>query len=117
MPGDVLMKGISEAVVPMKAKRTTSDVQKAYFIKNRVPGTAFQFPAKQYKDKRRPSGFMSRHCCSEWFDKFDFVRYSVVRDGLEFVCHVSLCQHIKVNGLTLLLRPLIRIEKCPGRPY
>jgi len=76
------MKDISEGVAAMNANRTISDEQKAYFIKHRVPGTAFQFPAKQYKDKRRPSGFISRRCCSQWLDKFDFVGYSVAMDGL-----------------------------------
>ena len=100
------MKDISEGIAAMNANRTISDEQKAYFINNRVPGTAFQFPAKQYKDKRRRSGFMSRHCCSEWFDKFD-----ILLPWMDyFVCRVfcSLCQHIKGNGLTFLLRPLIR---------
>ena len=83
VPDVVLMKDISEGVAAMKLKTNNiSDEQKAYFIKNRVPDKSFQFPAKQYKDKRRPSGFMSRYCCLEWFDKFDFLGYSVAMDGL-----------------------------------
>ena len=90
MPGAVLMKNISEGVAAMNAKRTISDEQKAYFI-NRVPGTVFQFPNTK-----------GNRLSILWDILLPWMDY--------FVCRVfcSLCQHIKVNGLTFLLRPLIR---------
>lgn len=59
-----------------------SDEMKYNLIMNREPPSAFKFPARQYKDKRAKSGFLSRYCCRDWFNMFPFISYSVSAEGL-----------------------------------
>jgi hypothetical protein len=62
--------------------KTSSDEVKYALIKNREPPTHFQFPSKQYKDKRNPKGFVNRQCCRDWFQRFSFLSYSQKSHGL-----------------------------------
>ena len=58
------------------------DDVKYNLINNRLPPKGFKFPAKQYKDKRKPGGMINRHCKDEWFTQFDFISYSVAQDSI-----------------------------------
>lgn len=55
---------------------------KFQLIENRQPELNYKFPAKLYKDKRKPSGFIKRFCCKDWFKMFEFITYSSADDGL-----------------------------------
>ena len=59
-----------------------SDAKKMSFIKLRQPETSYQFPSKEYKDKRTMSGIQRRYCQREYFNMFDFIMYSKKMDGL-----------------------------------
>ena len=58
------------------------DDVKYNLINNRLPPEGFKFPAKQYKDKRKPGGMINRYCKDEWFTQFDFISYSVAQDSI-----------------------------------
>ena len=62
--------------------------EKAALIENRRPSKSFQFPAKEYKDKRCKSGVIKRHCKHEWMETFPFLAYSKTQDGLFCICCV-----------------------------
>lgn len=51
-------------------------------IKNRVPPKKFIFPAKEYKDKSKKSGKRSRSYQHQWFEQFEFIVYSMEKDGI-----------------------------------
>ena len=56
-----------------------SDDTKYALINNRQPSKGFKFPARQSKDKHKPSGVVNRYCKEEWFTQFDFISYSVAK--------------------------------------
>ena len=58
------------------------DNVKHHLISNREPEKQFNFPPKQYKDKRSRTGYMNRFCCRDWLKKFEFTCYSKHDDGL-----------------------------------
>ena len=64
------------------------DEIKYSLIQTRVPEQSFQFPPKQYKDKRSSTGFFQRFCNRQWFQTFDFISYSRIDDGLYCVACV-----------------------------
>lgn len=57
-------------------------------INERIPPADFKFPAKAYKDKRKPGGLLNRYCQREWFTTFPFIAYSQKGDGLYCLCCV-----------------------------
>ena len=59
----------------------TAEIKYA-LIQNRAPLVGFKFPPKEYKDKKRSSGFIKRYCQHSWFTDFDFISYSTSQDRL-----------------------------------
>lgn len=59
-----------------------SDLTKFQLINTRIPQKHYIFPTRQFKDKRRKSGFAKRSCCNEWFEKYSFLSYSCLQDGI-----------------------------------
>lgn len=77
---------IHEGVEATKSRKQIDDEQKDYFIKNRYPGSAYQFPAREYNDKSRKTGKVKRYCSHDWFRAYDFLSYSKDKDGLFCLC-------------------------------
>ena len=67
-------------------ERKPSDNKEFECIRHRIPDNSFNYPAKQYKDSRRKSGFMNRSCQQDWSEKWSFLCYSKSCDGV--VCRV-----------------------------
>ena len=69
-----------------------SDDTKYALINNRQPPKGFKFPARQSKDKRKPSGVVNRYCKEEWFTQF--VSYLILWQKMEStaitVCYFTL---------------------------
>ena len=80
------------------------DATKYNFIKERIPPSGFKFPPKAYKDKRRETGVMYRHCNREWFDSFKFIAYSKAQDGLYCLCCVLFPTAYKYGISSLLIK-------------
>ena len=51
-------------------------------IQTRVPNQDLVLPTRVYKDKKRKSGTYTRTCHRGWIEKFQFVTYSHLRQGL-----------------------------------
>ena len=85
-----------------------SDDTKYALINNRQPPKGFNFPARQSKDKHKPSGVVNRYCKEEWFTQFDFISYSVAKDGI--YCNNCLLFHIE-NPKPHKEKPDIMVKK------
>lgn len=71
--------------MPTSDKKLT-DETKFHLIQNRMPTVGFKFPPKEYSDKTRKSGIRLRFCKREWFEKYEFLAYSVPQNGLFCLC-------------------------------
>lgn len=73
----------SSSIVNVLSNTSKIDNEIKYnLIKNRVPPKKFIFPAKEYKDKSKKSGKRSRSYQHQWFEQFEFIVYSMEKDGI-----------------------------------
>ena len=54
-------------------------------IENRMPPVGNHFPTTHYKDKRRKSGYSARHCKRKWLEKYYFMCFSPMNNGIYFL--------------------------------
>ena len=65
-----------------------SENEKFECIRQRIPDNSFNYPAKQYKDSRRKSGFMNRSCRRDWIEKLSFLCYSKSCDDVFYLAYI-----------------------------
>ena len=64
-------------------------------IENRMPPVGNHFPTTHYKDKKRKSGYSARHCKKKWLEKYYFMCFSPMNNGIYFLACTLFLAEIK----------------------